>query len=483
MASDHAEGAQSLLADSPEMAKRALQEASGLGDEYASPRRSANGSVKTVSTATYEREEQEEQEAEELFSQRVEKLCQILWPPPKSIKHRLSICLRANKLLGSLVPAPQIPLIERLRGGDLNHITGITLPLSNSEEDRNLILRVPSWDQKWLDRDEAILNYVRQKTGIPVATIAATDFSCDDPLEKPYMLQYRIPGSDLNIVWDNLSHLQRCTVAGELGRIIRTLLSLESPVSGLVEAAPANTPTADCFSIVPFELDISEDDLVEKPKRETLGGVTAPRNPQNTLDVFKSQLECWRTIALAHSSGEIDNEVALWDSMLKAVHEMDDLGLFKADPNCLCHVDLHSGNIMVEIQSDVSIKITAILDWDEAVFAPKFVNCTPPAWLWDDDYVNLVDENDLDPWPYELEGANTTPPTLEKQEIKRIFEEHAGPEYPHLAYDEHSRLSRGLFRVAKDGLNDSSSWKAAERTLREWESLLQSLTKGLEVGR
>lgn len=109
----------------------------------------------------------------------------------------------------------------------------------------------------------------------------------------------------------------------------------------------------------------------------------------------------------------------------------------------------------------------------------KFVNCKPPAWLWDDDYEDLLDEDDLNPWPNEPVGANALPSSWEKQELKHIFEKNAGPEYPHLAYDEHSRLCRGHFRVAKDGLDDNANWKAAERILSEWEVLCHSLTSEL----
>ena len=66
-----------------------------------------------------------------------------------------------------------------------------------------------------------------------------------------------------------------------------------------------------------------------------------------------------------------------------------------------------------------------------------------------------MDEDGLLPWPYEVEKANDIPTTLEQEELKRIFEECAGPEYPSLAYDEHSRLSRGLFRIATIGLEAS----------------------------
>jgi aminoglycoside phosphotransferase (APT) family kinase protein len=343
--------------------------------------------------------------------------------------------------------------------------------------DRKLILRVPRWGQKRLDRDVAILNYVRWTTSIPVPKIAATDFSCDNVLQKPYVLQHQIPGKDLNTVWYDLSHLQRCTVAGELGRVIRTLLSLEHPTTGIIEAAPRSKGDVDCFSIVPYELDLGEGE--EAPKAETSISLTASRPRKTTLDIFRSQFGRWRTLALKRSCGEIDNEIQLGDSMLRAVLEMENLGLFRPDLNCLCHVDLHSSNIMIEIQSDTSIRLTAVFDWDEAIFAPKFVNCKPPAWLWDDDFEDLLDEDDLNPWPYELDGANALPSSREIQELKRIFEENAGPEYPHLAYNEHSRLCRGLFRVAKDDLNDNANWKAAERILSEWKVIRHSLTSEL----
>lgn len=158
---------------------------------------------------------------------------------------------------------------------------------------------------------------------------------------------------------------------------------------------------------------------------------------------------------------------------------MDALQLFRSDPNCLCHIDLHPRDIMVEIQSDDSLNATAILDWDKAVFAPNFVNCEPLGWLWGYSVDEYVDEDDLIPWPYEVEGASGFPGTAEQQELKRVFEVYAGPEYASLAYNEHSRLSRGLFRIATLGLEASHHWKAAKRILREWDVLLQSLIQQL----
>ena len=422
------------------------------------------------------------QEPYELFSQRVEKLCQFLWPYPKSINNRFSnsqvaVHLRANKFLCRFVPSPQIPFIERLPGGDNNRITGITLPASYSQKNCNFILRVrrENSDQARPDREVALVKYVRQRTSIPVPTTVRKDFTCNNPLEKPYVLQNRIAGTDLNLLWDELSHLQRCTVAREVGRVIRILLSLESPVAGLLEAWSEDTAEAHCPAIVPFELREANGDLIDESELKNAIDVEAPREPHSTLEFFECQFRRWRAVALTENGGEVDYTFELYDRMLIAVREMDALGLL-SQSNCLCHVDLHSRNIMVDRKSDGHLEITAIIDWDEAVFAPKFVNCMPPRWIWDDQKY-LLDEDDLDPWPYENEGANRVPATPEQRELKQVFETSAGPEYLSMAYSEHSRHSRGLFRVATIGLNDNQCYKAAERILREWEILRQSLAK------
>ena len=437
-----------------------------------SPTHSLAESSQSVSSAAWEREEKE---AEILFCQRVKELCRILWPSPKSFKRSLAEYLRTIKVLRPLIPAaPMEPLIERLRGGDLNHITSITIPWLSEEKDRNLILRVPRWDQSRLDREVAILEYVRQKSNIPVTTINATDFTCENVLEKPYVVQSRIPGNDVRSLWGNLNFLQRCDIARELGNYIHTLLSLENPTAGLVELNTlTSTRGSHSFHVVPFEVEVEDDDQLRVESKAKNLSDPKPRDSQSTLEVFQFLFQRWRSNALASSCGEIDDEVTLWDKMSKAVLEMDESGLFTTKLNCLCHVDLHPGNIMGQINSDGSFAITGILDWDEAIFAPKFMNCMPPAWLWDDAVFgeHRVDDDGLDPWPYELSGADATPLTLEKQELKRIFEHHAGSQWFQLAYGESYRLCRGLFRIARDGLNDNQSWKAAERILEEWELL------------
>ena len=116
------------------------------------------------------------------FKPRVEKLCEALWPPPKSISRRIATHLREKKIFRSFVPSPQTPLIERLKGGDYNRITSITLPSSYGSAISKFILRSSRWaGQGRPDRDVAILDFVRKRTSIAVPKVVAWDFSSDHP--------------------------------------------------------------------------------------------------------------------------------------------------------------------------------------------------------------------------------------------------------------------------------------------------------------
>ena len=441
-----------------------------------SPAMSDNNSIHSSSEHSDTSTLRYEQESFELFRPRVEKLCEMLWPPQPSIRQSLSCSkiatrMHTNRLLRLLVPSPQAPLIERLRGGDYNRIVGISLPSSKTTHNhgRNTILRVPRWGQGQIDRVVATLDYVRQGTSIPVASVIAKDSTRDNPLESPYVLLDRVAGSDLEVLWTTLNHSQRCTVAQEVGRVKRGLLALESPVTGHVAPSSNCIETKNPHVIVPFEVKNADEDLPDELQPQSSHVTRGSRESQTTLDFFKCQIGRWRAVDVARNASMVDRTIGLWDGMLKVVEEMNSLGLFTVERHCLCHVDLYPRNIMVRVQHNGSVQVTGILDWDEAVVAPKFVNCEPPGWLWGFTPYDL--------WPCEMPGANDTPSTAENQELKRIFEEHAGSEFKTLAYDEHFRMSRALFRIAVFGLTSSENYSAADRIIEDWERLRHTFTE------
>ena len=342
-------------------------------DQAASPISSDHYSIQTVSTATYERQEQE---AERNFQRRIEQLCQDLWPAPRSMKYRLltsnaAMRLRSSSLIRSIIPAPQTLSITHLKGGGFNYITAVTLPPTYSAEGyRHLILRIPREAESRPDHQVATLQYVQTQTSIPVPSIKAADFTCDNALEKPYTIQHRVPGSDLDSIWETLTHFQRCNVAEEVGKVVRKLLSVESQSIGLIQAASEGSDTSlGTPHIVPWRLESRGEALELKPRNALSRG--APSVHNTTLNFFESYFECWRGHALSESLGEVDVEVQLYDDLLQVSREMNELSLFEPNLNCLCHLDLHPRNIMVQLGRNSSVEITAILDWDETVIAPN----------------------------------------------------------------------------------------------------------------
>ena len=466
--------------DTPMLEPLSLHETDEVEDAPGSPVSSDGDGSEESDTSTL----RYDQEPYRLFKSRVEGLCQVLWPAQQSFgqswaNSRIARLIGANKLLSIFAPPKQEPLIERLRGGDYNRIIGITLPSSKRGDHigRSFILRVPRWDRGQTDKLVATLEYLRQNSSIPTAKVVAKDFSEDNVLGSPYVVQNRLPGSDLEILWNDLTHSQRCTVARELGSVVKSLLALESPVTGYIKSVDEGTRSSKKHVVVPFDLKSADGDVFDEPEppRDENATTSSPRQSQSTLDFFRCQIARWRAVDVDGNAPLIGRTLALWDGMLKIINEMDELGLFKSLNHCLCHVDLYPRNIMASIQPDTTILITGILDWDEAVLAPKFVACEPPSWLWgfDPDQRPPPPNNndDLPAWPYEKPGADDLPATEENRQLKKIFEEAAGGEYVRMAYGEEWRMCRGLFRVAVFGLTSSENYDAAERIVGDWERL------------
>lgn len=401
-------------------------------------------------------------EAELLLCQSIDRLCRQLWPPPTTLQHQLIRYVRQTRLDRTLVPQSHEPVVKRMAGGNVNSITAITLPPHHVKNNLSkLILRVPhfGWTGEFrVDREVAILKYVRKHSDIPVPGVVAFDATLQNPLGKPYTLLQRIPGTTVNDVWETLNTKQRCQLAEQLGQINKTLRGMTVPNAGLIEPI-TDSQGNESFKIVRFEVEQAEREDEEPPEQE-------PRAPQSTLDVFLTQLTRWQV-----SNGDKNGANILYPKLLDCVREMNGLGCFATQSHCLCHMDLHKHkrNILISIDpSDLAVTVTGILDWDEAIFAPQFVKCRPLAWLW-------LDEDA--PWLYERPGLGEIPKSVDEDEIKRTFEDNAGgDEYREMAYGDVFRLGRALWWIATHGLDGFfKQYKAAEKVIEEWAVLREKM--------
>ena len=426
----------------------------------------------------------------EEFSLQVKELCEHLWnhhqipERPDDTIDRASgrpFCSFGEKKLKS-----KEFTVERMRGGGFNRVVGIDVAETMSElVDRcRLILRIPRFENARPDRDVAVLRFVREYTSIPVPEVKLFDFSSNNPLKSPYVIQSRIPGDNLQhpgpTYYPYLSHKQKCTVATELGRILREIQGLEHLSPGLVEHANSKES---CQSYLIRYLDLNtgssleaEPDLNKRlpffqphtygvnPDSLKSPSIQAAEFEQSTYYFLLARFGRWRARELRTDPAMI----GWWDYYERLVvmaRQMNDLDLLGDGKYCLCHLDLNVAprNIMAEIDSKESLRITGILDWDSAIFAPRFVGCAPPMWIW-----AWSDEGEEDEF-----HANDTPTTSEQRQLKTLFEDAVGPTFLQSAYRREYRLARKLFHIAIDGMGYSTDIEEVESLLAEWAEIYE----------
>jgi hypothetical protein len=131
--------------------------------------------------------------------------------------------------------------------------------------------------------------------------------------------------------------------------------------------------------------------------------------------------------------------------------------------------------------------ITGIIDWDEAVYAPKFAAAVAPTWLWeppeekeDDDKEEEDDEDDEDDDgsvqdpdidEEKFEKSNAEPPTPELQAVKRAWEDAVGPECADSARDHYAILARRILRFAAAWQWEDWWHQLYYDTIDEWKAL------------
>ena len=382
-------------------------------------------------------------------------------------------------------------ILEKMKGGGFNRVIGIDVTDSRNRiaDINRLVLRVPRFNHARLDREVAALRFVRRYTSIPVPEVVFHDFTKANPLDSPYTVQTRIQGHDLQAnsgpnYYPNLSHNQKCTVAKELGRILREIQSVEHSSPGLIEATSDNES---CQKYTIRHLDIStlsyiedEPDLTTKlpffqpcvygVSKSTGEGPSIQRNDFEKSTYYFLLVQFGRLRA-----SELRKDPAMigwcddYERLVTMAKQMNDLSLLGDGKNCLCHLDLNTAprNIMARIRPDESLAITGILDWDSAMFAPRFAGCVPPMWIW----AWAPDDEDEDE-----SCANDTPATPEQQELKQIFEVAVGPAFLEFAYRPEYRLARTLLQFAIYGIRSGEDVKEVNLLLNDWAAMYEIYT-------
>ena len=412
-------------------------------------------------------------EAFELIEPKIQELCNTIWPRVKitfptnlSIRHRIARAFRGVRDPSRVPSKPFV--ISRQPGGSFNRVIGIKLNDQFTGHASEYILRIPRFDTARPDRDAAILQYVRlTHPAIPAADIVATDFTNDNVISEPYMIQTKLPGKGLHskaLRYPQLTQQQQCAFASQFGSILRRLKSTNVPQPGHIEATrtlstPTFRSTEPCLRIRPFDVDGDLTHENPDPDEMTITG-HQPAYP-TPLAFFQSQFARWKAAALKRNNSIEADYMDAFSALAAQLHEAGFLG--HDDGYVLCHRDLNMSphNILVDVDGNGELSITGILDWDSAILAPAFAACVPPMWIWAWNDAAPEDERE----------ANDIPATPEQQERKRVFESMVGESWLRYAYGAEYRIARKLCEFAVDGLHSSWKMEEADSMFGEWAAM------------
>jgi len=179
----------------------------------------------------------------------------------------------------------------------------------------------------------------------------------------------------------------------------------------------------------------------------------------------------------------------IYASLSEMAFEMTARGVFDNVPYCLIHMNLSRENIIVRIPNDSNTnptiiptdrnkQISAIQGWETACFAPAFMACSPPVWMWvlpelEDCAMSVArDEAALGG----VMRMSEREMTAECAEIKRLFEAAAGgEEYRRFAYLPVYSLCRVLLRAAFLGICGGGGGRREAEAEAETEECLAAV--------
>ncbi|KAK5652970.1 hypothetical protein OQA88_9450 [Cercophora sp. LCS_1] len=327
-----------------------------------------------------------------------------------------------------------------MSSGGFNRVIGLDVKRPNDIE-TPYIVRIPRYEMSDIANENASLRFVREYTTISVPRVVAINEPTDNPLEARYSVQTR----------------------GPVGFVYRQLLNVRSEtpsriyyLPGLDQKARHISPSAPFFveHLQAKFPDRSRAGIPGPPKSKFLAPFKPGPPSQSTADVLKALFAA----AEVREKKKTKSDIAFcWEEFREMTAELQADGRFKSMCFTLTHGDLHPRNILLNLSPDSHGSPMSVLDWNEGLFAPAFMACKPPMWLWA--RANEEEEDER--------HANDVPSNPENREIKEIFEQAAGSTYLQLVYQPQYRLAERLVVFAINGMNTTEHLQEAIDMLDE----------------
>lgn len=379
-------------------------------------------------------------------------------------------------------------------GEEIKGTRSRSFPVTVSHEtgtSEGFLFQIPN-DASDIELIASIHDYIHRELDLKVNTprVHHKNTGFDEPIGHPYLVLTRLPGQSLQEIWLELTHEERLAVARQVGELYLDLQSTTNTHCGLLKVpvdqyghsiqgnvqleafGQERNPLSDGNDRDPVEL--VADDLVNADSlRKDSPGLSA-RDMAILTFARRKYYSKWsrRAWVQQYTDRAVDILTTLTDESLSD------------ETICLWHRDMSAENILVERDADGEPKITGLLGWDGVGFAPRFMTCRAPQWLWSrvgrkavrfapgphdlyDDSLSTGGKGypEIDGEPFEP----FEPIKFEAREIKAAFDATVGKDFRDAAYDFGVIAARRLMYVAACSVWELDHTQELDTVISEWE--------------
>lgn len=339
-----------------------------------------------------------------------------------------------------------------------NVLSNLRRLFSNSKP-KEYVVRIPyNYEDELAEEllyDIAILQVVAPRLSVPIPTVVDYDTTSDNVLDSPYLLQTRMRGSCLQLIWNDMNCRQRVSAIKQITAITEKISAVTSPIAGRISADNVHFPSTSHIEISQFPVPnctVGPNDEFKKPKY-------GPAKAQTPLEWIVEQCERFSEYEEIVTDG---GNRELWWQLICIAQCLERKG-WLGDKFYLSHNDLFARNIMAVIKDVATVEITGVIDWDMATFSPRFMALRAPFHMWaDDPHLYEDDENRI----------HEEPARRTDRAVKQAYCDAASDEYRRFAFAPEAILARRMFEVLTNGMLARKEETAS--IVRAWNALYPS---------
>ncbi|KAK6513108.1 hypothetical protein TWF506_009274 [Arthrobotrys conoides] len=317
------------------------------------------------------------------------------------------------KLITGIIPREvHLSMVGRMKGGGNNRVAGIRIDWPSGkickingkvffepqEDDTEVraVFRTCRWPTPGKPDPEIMDNFAilteLSRNGLKVPIVIAYDATPWNSMGVPFMLLERLPGFRLEDIYGSLTLKQKERVARLVAEQLNLFDTLKNDKMGRILGAQNAIPVKRSFQPeIPKDFKIVALDFTTGRQHKL--HVKPSRSLYTVMRrMFKNWLIIIKTGGIFNNNSESVQElyIHLFEELRAILEVMKLRGFFEGageDNIALHHPDFFSRNIIIGAScrrpDNLDFEIEGIIDWDEAVYLPEVLRCSPCSWLWE----------------------------------------------------------------------------------------------------